>query len=84
MSDKLEDIKLEQEAVADDWSLNPDQMFFMMEHHNLIMDAYANEATESLRKLALSSEYKSIFGEMSFDEAFDRYETSLEANSGEA
>lgn len=85
MSDKLEDIQLEgHELEIDDWSLNPDQMLFMLEHHNLIMDAYAKEDMESLRQLATTKEYQAIFGEMRFDEAFDRYESNLEGDSGEA
>jgi hypothetical protein len=68
----------------DDWTLNPDQMFFMFEHHNLIANAYANEDMKKLSELASTEAYKTIFGSMSFDEAYDRYETMLEGEGGDS
>jgi hypothetical protein len=62
----------------DDWSLSSDQMIFMLQHNNEIEAAYERDDLEFLRSLAASDEYKSVFGDMSFDEAYDRYETLLE------
>jgi hypothetical protein len=59
------------------WDLNADQMFFMLEHHNLILQAYEQEDMATLNQLASSAPYQKIFGAMSWDEAFDRYESSL-------
>jgi hypothetical protein len=68
----------------DDWTLNADQMIFMLQHHNSIEAAYEGDNLEVLRELAASDEYKAIFGTMSFDEAYDRYETMLETERGES
>lgn len=64
--------------IDDEWSLNTDQMIFMMQHHNLIEQAFADDDMDSLRALAASEAYKMIFHDMSFDEAYDRYESMLE------
>jgi hypothetical protein len=85
MSDKIENVHAQElEVDSDDWTLNPEQMFFMMEHHNLINDAYASENMEGLRQLASSHDYQAAFGKMSFDEAYDRYETMLEDEVGDS
>ncbi|MEO8396499.1 MAG: hypothetical protein ABI700_26130 [Chloroflexota bacterium] len=73
----------ESAVQQDDWTLNADQMIFMLQHHNLIEAAYEADDLEALRKLADSDEYKAIFGAMSFDEAYDRYEGMLEMERGE-
>ena len=65
----------------DDWSLSSDQMIFMLQHNNEIEAAYERDDLEFLRSLAASDEYKAAFGDMSFDEAYDRYETLLEDSS---
>ena len=65
----------------DEWVLNADQMVFMLQHHNPIDAAYEADDMAFLRELEASGEYKAIFGEMSFDEAYDRYECMLEAES---
>src|SRR4051812_5546450 len=91
----------------DDWTLNTEQMIFMLQHHNLLEADYATENLEAvralankksvdemvvallliqegqenieaLRTLADSEAYKALFGEMSIDEAIDRYECMLE------
>ena len=67
----------------DDWILNADQMIFMLQHHNPIEAAYEDDRLEYLRELADSQEYKAVFGEMGFDEAYDRYECMLEAGRDE-
>jgi hypothetical protein len=72
----------EDEAIEDDdWSLTPEQMFFMFENHNDIEIAFEEGDMEALRTLAATEEFLSLFGEMSFDEAYDRYETVLEDGS---
>ncbi len=60
----------------DDWSLTAEQMLFMMRHHNPILAAYEREDMDFLRQLAASQDYKAAFGNMSWDEAFDRYEST--------
>ena len=61
-----------------DWALTPDQLEFMSDNHELIMLAYQNENMKVLRDLSGSVAYISRFGAMSWDEAFDRYESWLE------
>jgi hypothetical protein len=67
----------------DDWTLSADQMIFMLQHHNSIEVAYDADDMEALRELAASDAYKAVFGTMSFDEAYDRYEDMLETERGE-
>lgn len=50
----------------------------MMQHHNFIESAFENEDLDSLRELADSDAFKTVFGQMGFDEAFDRCETVFE------
>ena len=59
----------------DDWTLTTAQMMFMMNHHNFIMAAYAEGGDlKSLNEIIDTDEYRTAFGNMSWDEAFDRYE----------
>jgi hypothetical protein len=67
---------------SDDWSLNANQMLFMLEHHNPIETAYASDDLDFLSELAKSNAYIAAFGDMSWDEAYDRYECMLEAGDG--
>jgi predicted RNase H-like HicB family nuclease len=60
-----------------DWTLNPDQLIFMLRHHNTIAAAFASEDLIYLRDLAASTAFRATFGDMGFDEAWDRYETML-------
>ncbi|TVR21190.1 MAG: hypothetical protein EA396_08860 [Anaerolineaceae bacterium] len=62
---------------ADDWTLDTDQMIFMMQNHNAIDAAYENDDIGYLNQMASSDQYKAIFGSMSFDEAYDRYECMI-------
>lgn len=64
--------------IDDEWSLTTDQMIFMMQHHNLIEQAFEDDDMDSLRTLAASEAFKLIFHDISFDEAYDRYESMLE------
>ena len=59
------------------WTLTTDQMIFMLENHNIIEAAYSTNDLAALRHLADSRRYKAVFGEISWDEAFDRYETAI-------
>lgn len=63
----------------DEWALDADQMIFMLQHHNPIAAAYEADDLAFLRDLAASQDYKTVFGSMSFDKAYDRYECMLEA-----
>jgi hypothetical protein len=64
-----------------EWSLTPQQMLFMMQNHNALEIAFADDDIKFLRAFGASEEFKTLFGDMSFDEAFDRYEEiSLEIN----
>jgi len=73
----------ESDEPSDDWSLNTDQMIFMLQHHNAIEDAYAKEDSDFICELTDSEAYKSLFGEMTFNEAYDRYESALEGDCGD-
>lgn len=67
--------KQQNESIdEDDFSLNTVQMVFMINHENAIEQAYAAHDMVFLRQLAASNEYKELFGDMSWDQAYDRYE----------
>jgi hypothetical protein len=66
-----------QTSQADDWSLTTDQMIFMLQYHNPVEAAYAADNMAYLQSLAASDDYKAIFGDMNWDEAYDRYEEML-------
>ena len=65
---------------GNDWTLEADQMLFMMNLNNVIEAANTGdkEAFETLLDLAVSNEYKTLFGEMGLDEAIYRYQSTLE------
>ena len=58
----------------DDFSLNAAQMVFMINHENAIEQAYSAHDMSFLHQLAASSEFKLLFGDMGWDQAYDRYE----------
>jgi hypothetical protein len=58
----------------DDWSLTTEQALFMLQHNNW----FAGEDVEDARHLANLREYVELFGDMSIDEAIDRYECMIE------
>jgi hypothetical protein len=62
----------------DDWTLNTDQMIFMLQNHIAIELAFSNNDVEFLRNLEGTKEFQAFFGDLSFDEAYDRYECMLE------
>jgi hypothetical protein len=66
----------------DDWALTADQMLFMFQHHNPIETAYASDDMDFLRELATSEAYRVAFGDMPWDEAYDRYKCMVEDEDG--
>ena len=56
------------------WTLTPHQMLFLMQNHNTIEQAYTENNLEFLRQFAASEIFQSLFSEMGFDEAYERYE----------
>lgn len=60
----------------DEWSLTAGQTLFMMQRHNAILEAYERDDVDFLKSLEASAEYQTAFGDMSWDEAFDRYEST--------
>ncbi len=61
-----------------DWTLTTDQMVWMMEHHNLIERVMAAGDFSDLQAMMnKGGEYARLFGDMSFDEAYDRYESTV-------
>jgi hypothetical protein len=82
MADKTyemtQDSSFDPQPENDSWTLTTDQMIFMLQYHNAVEAAYANDDMDFLRSLAASEAFVSVFGEMIFDEAYDRYESTLE------
>jgi hypothetical protein len=70
-----------QAATETDWSLTPEQMLFLMQNHNALETAFAEDNLEFLRMFASSEAFVNFFGSMGFDEAYDRYETMLESDN---
>jgi len=69
-----------------DWSLSADQTIYMLQLNNLI-EAWSNgdqDAAYTVMDLATSKEFTDLFGDISFDEAHDRYQWMIEhgAKSG--
>lgn len=60
--------------AADEWALTGAQLAFMVQHHEMIETAYDQDDVAALDALAESPEYKALFGDMPWDEAYDRYE----------
>lgn len=60
-------------------ALTPEQLAFMVQHHDFIEGAYAAENVTALDDLAGSAEYQRYFDAMPFDEAYDRYQCMLGA-----
>lgn len=81
---KFEILNTQSTESDDDWSLTTDQMVFMMQHHNAIEEAYQNDDMDYLRGIESSAEYRALFGGMSWDEAYDRYECMVEEDCGDS
>lgn len=74
--------KQQNEAVdEDDFSLNAAQMVFMMNAEAAIEKAEAEDDDQFFYDLADSPEYKALFGDMSIDQALDRYELMWKSHS---
>lgn len=63
---------------ADDFTLTVDQMIFMMNAINAIEQAEADDDKQFFIDLKESAEYQRLFGQMSIDQAIDRFELTLE------
>ncbi|MCZ2099719.1 MAG: hypothetical protein LC121_26345 [Anaerolineae bacterium] len=63
----------------DECALTPEQLAFMVQHHDFIEAAYAAENLDILGDLADSAAYRRYFGAMPFEEAYDRYQCMLGA-----
>lgn len=57
-----------------DWTLTPAQMAYMDVRIVEIAAAYAADDMATLRRFERSQAYRDAFGDMTFDEAYDRYE----------
>lgn len=64
--------------MADDWTLTPAQFYWMKAHHVIIENAYANDDMAALTAMSETDTYAYAFGDMSWDEAYDRYEDAIE------
>jgi hypothetical protein len=64
-----------------DYQLTSAQMAFMREHHEIIERAYdadrrgqRRESLDMIQELTSSLAYQNLFGDMTWDDAIDRYE----------
>ena len=60
--------------------LSATQMGYLMNHHNVINHAFDTNDMDTLHAIAESDEFGTVFGDMSFDEAWDRYESMASEN----
>lgn len=58
-----------------EWELTPEQYSYMVARIDFINAAYANEDMALLHELSTTEPYVSLFGSMSWDEAYDRFES---------
>jgi hypothetical protein len=66
-----------QEQLSEDddsWALEGAQLAFMLQHQDQIESAYEASDLSSLDALIVSNEYRALFGDMPWDEAYDRFE----------
>lgn len=61
-------------AKTDDWLLTDEQYAYMMVRRYDIERAYINEDDSFFDEIENSDEYKRLFGDMSWNEAYDRFE----------
>jgi hypothetical protein len=62
------------EITDDDFTLNAAQMQFMINAHNAAEAAYENQDWTIIDEITASNEWRQLFGDMSWDQAYDRYE----------
>jgi hypothetical protein len=60
--------------ATDEFSLNAAQMEFMLRIHNAAEAADTSEDYDFFDAIVSSQEWKNLFGEMSWDQVWDRYE----------
>lgn len=65
------------ETEDDDFTLNAAQMQFMINAHNAAEAAYASKDWTVIDEITSSDEWRQLFGDMSWDQAFDRYELMM-------
>jgi hypothetical protein len=56
------------------WALEGAQLVFMLRHKDAIEAAYDDDDMATLDALESSDEYRALFGDMTWDEAYDRFE----------
>ncbi len=61
-------------TITDEFRLTAAQLAFMINAENAMRKAEAENDIQFFRDLAASDEYRALFGEMSIDQAIDRYE----------
>lgn len=79
MTMRITNIEITEQASVpeDDFSLNAAQMEFMLRVHNAAEQADANEDYAFFDAIVASEDWKRLFGDMSWDQAWDRYEVML-------
>lgn len=79
MADITKPIQTETRPVTedDDFILNAAQMQFMINAHNAAEAAYATEDWAIIDEITASDEWQRLFGDMSWDQAYDRYEIMM-------
>ena len=65
-------------TAEDDFTLSVEQMVFMLNAISAIEQAEAEGDKQFFIDLKESAEYKFLFGNMSIDQALDRYELTLD------
>lgn len=64
------------ECIANDWTLTAEQRAFLDGYRALIVLAQTSEqALDGVRRIPRQKQWKVLFGDMSLDEAIDRWET---------
>lgn len=63
--------------MTDDWTLTPEQFEFMGQRWKLIL-ADLFEGERKVVEIEMSDEYKALFGDMSMNEAIDRFECMID------
>ncbi len=61
----------------DEFTLNAAQMQFMINAHNAAEAAYATQEWGVIDEITASNEWRQLFGDMSWDQAYDRYEIMM-------
>ena len=70
------------ETASPDWKLAGAQLAFVLQHRVAIEAAYARDDMGFLDALEASEEYQSLFTDMPWDEAYDRFEETWWVDEG--